>query len=303
MNSAERSHKVVRQPLMESGLISIAYVRVAPVSPLCSNLEVPDSNIMALPLSGIFAKHDGPGRHVMATANDAIFLPAGQPYRLSFPGCIGDQCLTFRFSAETLSKLFPQSLVQDRIDSRLYATSTLIPPGAMLARQLLWRRHLCHEVDILEFEEIAVALLANVLESAKRTPTRRAVYQSTASDARRLRQINIAKEAMTVASARRWTLSELAALAHLSSYHLAHVFRLEVGCTVYQYLLRARLAQALSKIVESDTDLITIALDCGFASHSHLTSRFGTLFGLTPQALRSKRSSSKLRALRKNLTA
>jgi transcriptional regulator GlxA family with amidase domain len=50
--------------------------------------------------------------------------------------------------------------------------------------------------------------------------------------------------------------------------------------------LRLRLAQALSAVVDSDADITTIALDAGFASHSHFTLHFRTLFGVTPAALR-----------------
>jgi len=38
--------------------------------------------------------------------------------------------------------------------------------------------------------------------------------------------------------------------------------------------------------VDSDADITTIALDAGFASHSHFTLHFRTLFGVTPVALR-----------------
>jgi AraC-like DNA-binding protein len=72
----------------------------------------------------------------------------------------------------------------------------------------------------------------------------------------------------------------------MSPYHLAHVFRREVGLPVYAYVLRLRLAQALSAVVDSDADITTIALDAGFASHSHFTLHFRTLFGVTPAALR-----------------
>jgi AraC family transcriptional regulator len=48
---------------------------------------------LLLPTDGVFAKHDGPRRHVIATPNQAVFLSVLEPYRLSLPGRIGDRCL------------------------------------------------------------------------------------------------------------------------------------------------------------------------------------------------------------------
>ncbi|APV49103.1 hypothetical protein BWI17_05065 [Betaproteobacteria bacterium GR16-43] len=72
----------------------------------------------------------------------------------------------------------------------------------------------------------------------------------------------------------------------MSPYHLAHVFRREVGTSVYAYVLRLRLAQALTAVIDSDADITTIALDAGFASHSHFTRHFRTFFGTPPAELR-----------------
>lgn len=102
---------------------------------------------------------------------------------------------------------------------------------------------------------------------------------------------------------RKWTLGELADLACVSPYHLAHIFREEVGESVYRYVLRSRLAKALNAVLDADTDLTAIALETGFASHSHFTVRFRALFGLAPIELRRDASSRKIVELRKIVTA
>jgi AraC-like DNA-binding protein len=50
-------------------------------------------------------------------------------------------------------------------------------------------------------------------------------------------------------------------------------------------------------------DLTTIALDAGFASHSHFTARFRDSFGCTPAALRHCARADKVAELRKIVTA
>jgi AraC-like DNA-binding protein len=56
-------------------------------------------------------------------------------------------------------------------------------------------------------------------------------------------------------------------------------------------------------VLDGDDDLTSIALDAGFASHSHFTARFRGFFGCTPAALRRTASASRLADLRKIVTA
>jgi AraC family transcriptional regulator len=76
---------------------------------------------------------------------------------------------------------------------------------------------------------------------------------------------------------------------------------------VYQYVVRSRLARALDAVLDSGTDLTAIALDAGFASHSHFTARFRSLFGHTPlelrRGIRCVRRHDLARDLRKIVTA
>lgn len=93
------------------------------------------------------------------------------------------------------------------------------------------------------------------------------------------------KEAIAVQPERTWTLTALAELAGASRYHLARVFREEVGATLHRYLTHARLGAALHRVLD-DEDLTTVALESGFSSHSHFTARFRAVFGVTPSQLR-----------------
>jgi AraC-like DNA-binding protein len=239
-------------------------------------------------LEGVFATHDGPRRHVIVTPNHALFISAGTPYRLSFPGCIGDRCLVLRFSGDALARALPSALERDGFDASVFASHALLEPPTLLARTLLWSRLERGEIDALDVEERGIGLLAAALHAAhkpwrSRTPLR-------AGAARRRRQVEDVKEAVAIHPERKWTLGELAGLACVSPGHLAHVFRAEEGASLYQYVLRSRLARALHAVLDSDTDLTAIALDAGFASHSHFTARFRALFGRTPLELRRGKS-------------
>jgi AraC family transcriptional regulator len=81
------------------------------------------------------------------------------------------------------------------------------------------------------------------------------------------------------------------------------VFRQMVGTSVYDYVVRERLAHTLGAVLDCGDDLTTIALDAGFTSHSHFTARFRSFFGCTPAALRRVTTASHVAELRKIMTA
>src|SRR6202000_1679587 len=97
--------------------------------------------------------------------------------------------------------------------------------------------------------------------------------------ARRKRAVERVKEAVASAPSRKWNVAKLAGIAHLSPFHLCHVFRDVVGTSVHDYVLHERLAQTLPAVLDGGCDLTTIALDAVFASHSHFTARFKSFFG------------------------
>jgi AraC-like DNA-binding protein len=75
------------------------------------------------------------------------------------------------------------------------------------------------------------------------------------------------------------------------------------GTSIYDYVLHERLARTLDAVLEGGDDLTSIALDAGFASHSHLTARFRSFFGCTPAALRRIATVGRVAELRKIMTA
>ena len=107
---------------------------------------------------------------------------------------------------------------------------------------------------------------------------------------------------MAAAPADKWNVARLASVANLSPFHLCHVFREMVGTSIYDYVLHERLARTLDAVLDGD-DLTAIALDAGFASHSHFTARFKRFFGCTPAALRRAATAAEIAELRKIVTA
>src|SRR6185295_1313864 len=167
---AEAAPSLVRRTLFVGEWLQILHIAVRPVSSECGEVETSDLNVLALPLAGVFAKHDGPRRHAIATPSHALLISAGKPYRLSFPGCIGDRCLALRLSSEALAHVVPDAMAGGGFDEARIASHALLPPELMLARNRLWHDLASGEVDALEAEARGIELLEEALRAARVQP-------------------------------------------------------------------------------------------------------------------------------------
>jgi AraC-like DNA-binding protein len=274
-----------RRELFGSALLRIDTVVARPLTDgLSEERELTDHGIV-LPYRGVFTTHSGRRHAVLASTNHAVLLSARTPYRYGYPGAIGDHCLFLSWSDEMLESAAPTALRRGRFDTPGPAAAPVLEPAALLARERLRRRLADSTADALAIEEEAVGLLASVLRVAVRELQERAMRRGPGA-ARNRSRVERIKALIASGPARRWTLDGLAAVAAVSPYHLAHLFKTQVGLSVYEYVVRARLAAALERVLESGADLTTIALDAGFSSHSHFTAQFRARFGTTPLELR-----------------
>jgi AraC-like DNA-binding protein len=284
---------VIRKTLFASATLEIGLFHARPASEACGDIERQTSNAVVLPVSGLFSKYDAPGRYVIGTPSHAVFFAADTPYRIGFPGAIGDRALALRFG---------EALVADQRDccdnGECLVSHGLLSPNAMMLRNLIWKRLQETDADEFESETLGLDLLSMSLGSMRRGSCR----LRRSARARRGRAVERVKEAVALAPADRWNLGQLAKLANLSPFHLCHVFRQMVGISIYNYVLQERLAHSLDAVLDGK-DLTAVALDAGFASHSHFTAHFRRFFGCTPTALRRVGLADRAAELRKIMTA
>jgi AraC-like DNA-binding protein len=298
--------EVTRKNLFESRILQIGLFEGRPVSDACGEIERQSLNAVVLPLSGLFSKHEAPGRHVIGTPSHAVLFAADAPYRIGFPGAIGDRALTLRFGDDLAPEHF--HICGGREPP---ASQGLLPANAMMLRNLLGARlenamaaERCTDAaweieEAFEIEALGLDLLNVSLKSMR--PENPALRPS--ARVQRMRALERVKEAVAVAPAHRWSIARLADIANLSPFHLCHVFREIVGTSIYDYVLQERLAHSLDAVLDRRGDLTAIALDAGFASHSHFTARFRRFFGYTPAALRRIATAQRIAELRKIMTA
>lgn len=74
----------------------------------------------------------------------------------------------------------------------------------------------------------------------------------------------------------------------LSAGYFSREFKKVTGRSPHQYIVDRRVKRARGLLVHSKKDLSTIAFDCGFTSHSHMSATFGTCLGVSPRSLQTR---------------
>ncbi len=214
--------KLSLQTVFESPLLAIRYAQARPSAQAISEIETETADLLLLPLTGVFAKHDKPGQHYIANPNHALLLAAQQPYRISFPDQRGDESLVLEFAPSLLQQLVFEQSGAEHLASTKLAAHGLLPASALLQRQLLWQRLRTAAASQLEVEEQCLALGTASLLAAMREPLK--TPQRSATQARQRCQVERIKEIIALAPAPDWSLSKLALEVHTTPYHLHRIF-------------------------------------------------------------------------------
>jgi len=82
------------------------------------------------------------------------------------------------------------------------------------------------------------------------------------------------------------TLTELAGVAGMSTFHFAREFKRAAGTTPHQYLMKFRVERAKSLLAESKLPLVEVGFRSGFSHQSHFSRLFRRLTGTTPLSYR-----------------
>jgi AraC-like DNA-binding protein len=242
--------------------------------------------LFVFPREGVWIQHEGCEPFV-ADANTVTYYNQGQAYRRRKLSRRGDQCEWFSVApdaiAETLSAHEPAAI--DRPDMPFTFTHGPSDPDTYLRQRTVFQ-HVSREqnADRLFVEEAVLSILGDVTRLAY---ARQGVKRPVRT--RRRRDVDLVESARDVI-ARRFTenlsLSEVAREAASSVFHLARVFKARTGFSLHAYRNQLRLRAALERLAEPGIELIDIALDLGFSSHSHFTDTFRRSFGKTPSVVR-----------------
>jgi AraC family transcriptional regulator len=84
-------------------------------------------------------------------------------------------------------------------------------------------------------------------------------------------------------------IADLCALVQRSEAHFSRSFRRTFGHSPHAFVVRRRVELAAQHMLQTDTPLSEIALQCGFVDQAHLCKHFRKVIGETPAAWRRAR--------------
>ena len=213
------------------------------------------------------------GRELMTPGSLLLGSP-GQCFECGHEHGVGDRCLSFRFTPQYFDALGHGA--GEFRSLRLPPVRTLSPVIADACAAL------AGAIDV-DWEELGVRLAARAVQvDGELEPDRRAITSAAvARVTRSVRLIDAHPETSL-------TLQRLAAEARLSPFHYLRTFETITGVTPHQYLSRARLRAAASRLSTESAKILDIALDAGFNDVSNFNRAFRAEFGVSPRTFRQR---------------
>lgn len=269
---------LVKTEYYRSSILTARWVACRSAHKGTGDIESSDTNRLILPLRGVCVMHFSRGTRVIGEPNVGLILPAGRSYRVSHPVTEQDDCFVVEYSSECFHDVMETVLISAGISSA--GTHSFLSLPAIAARNLIWRRLEQNVANELEIEETGLALLSHAL---RRSHEQGRTHRRSSKIPR---QIDIAKVVLLTHPEKNWSLTALARILDCSPFYLTRTFREYTGMPLHRYQLQTRLAKAIDLLLDSNQDLMTIAVNLGFNSHSHFTSSFRQSLGFTPNRLR-----------------
>lgn len=136
------------------------------------------------------------------------------------------------------------------------------------------------------YKRVCGSLLEVVLVRLNRQ--RDAALSGEPSDARSSRECDLVRRYIDNHFKENLSLGQLAQLAHLNKYYLAHAFRREFGVSPINYLISRRIEESRFLLRETDHTLSLIAQILGFSSLSYFSQCFRRVEGISPMEYRKR---------------
>jgi AraC-like DNA-binding protein len=243
------------------------------------------AHLLVFPRTAVAIEHEGAARFVVGPPMVTMYN-AGQRYRRVQVSPDGDRCEWFAFSASFAAQLLAALDPKYSGDPAQPFRASHGPcnaAGYLAQRRFTQRCLQGSPIDALEAEEFAVALALMVFPAALLLP----VPATERLVPRQRRWVEQAKELLLDWQSE-LSVADLAARIGCSRFHLCRSFRQHTGLSLHAFREQSRLRRALEALEGGRADLTELALDLGYASHSHFSYAFRRQFGVTPGAYRQR---------------
>lgn len=230
---------------------------------------------IAVVAAGSFQYRSARGRELLSPG--ALLLGnGGQAYECAHEHSSGDRCVAFQYTRTFFDRL---GVNPDFRALRLPPLRALSPIVAHACAGLVG-------ADDVPWEEVSLRLVTGALQLAGTHATEDASTPPPNATARVTQVVRRIERHPDEAL----TLENLAQEAGLSPFHFLRLFERLTGTTPHQYVLRARLREAVTRLATEPAKVIDVALDCGFGDVSNFNRAFRAEFGVSPKAWRPRRS-------------
>ena len=267
--------------VFDSSIVRIGAFRLPSTHPSFDDTGPVQNHCFVFPRHACWIEHQGQ-KPFVADSTRVPLYNSGQLYRRGLIDPAGDASDWFGIVPAVLRDMVacfdPASA--DHPDRPLARTAVDAPPGLFLHQRRIFN-HATAEAgaDAFYVEEAVLDMFGAVLEAAYRNG-RAPVHELDEATIVARTRAHLGRTFLA-----RESVADLAAAVRVSTFHLCKVFRRATGRTLHQYRTDLRLRWSLQPLADG-VDILTTALDAGFAHHSHFTMAFRRAFGMTPSAFR-----------------
>jgi AraC family transcriptional regulator len=268
--------------LFESSLVRIGAFRCDRDYPGFRNTGPAAHDCFVFPRTAVVIEHEHEPRFA-ANPNVITFYNRGQSYQRHAVSKLGDRCDWFAVKREVVQEavrvLFGTEVEQPFLwargacDSETYLRQRLVFEGARTGK-----------LTPLAVEEETIGILESVIWQNNAALLR---ADHRPFGVRRNHELIHRVESLLARTFDQAIhLKDIAIAVGSSPFNLCRLFRSQTGLTVHGYLKRLRVRHGLERVCEPRIQISRVAMDLGFAHHSHFTSSFREEFGETPGGIR-----------------
>ena len=213
------------------------------------------------------------------SSGDIAIIPANTDYCADFESEIEFILLSIQPSllrdlainkASTAVKILPRFTVRDPLISGI-ATTLKTQLGNNCDSCSDYARILANAIAIHLFKKYSEPSLA--VDNACKSATKR--------------KLQVVLEYIEQNLDEKLTLSLIAKQVNLSKYYLCRLFVRHLNISPHQYIIQKRITRSKQLLKQKlSMQIVDIAFDCGFASHSHFNRQFNKNVGMSPKAYR-----------------
>jgi AraC family transcriptional regulator len=227
------------------------------------------------------------GETIAADPNYVLFFDPSRPYRIAHPVAGGDDCTAISLSPRLVRDVVAAHAARD---AETADTAFRVRHAFGTPRALALQYELVALLRAADPPRIAVQdLVLTLADEAVRAVYRGAGGGTAMTAEYRQRRRDLAEAARTRLQASMPTPPSLDGLAQAlgcSPFHLSRTFRQVVGMPIRRYVARLRVRAAAAHLAAGARDLTALALELGYADHSHLTNAFREEWGVPPSRFR-----------------